>query len=325
MSCFDIYRDHYNGIDEHKPLGTLADDVTGEGCILPRHLIKMYNDKVPSTREFISGVNCSIKNTDNQNESHLTPDDNGCRLKLSDMRKDQANNVLANLQSIYDKNVIDRIEELKLERNKRRTAYRNTRRNFNNLNVQLSNVVRDYQLKVAESNFLQREKRQLQNEQQRESEQLKTVLAEIEAAKESARAETTNLQTIVKTADDFLNFVCMIQHCDYQGVKNTYTPGYYSPLRNVQGVSSFVIPPGMQVKIYTELNYNGQNATLEFGDHDTKRCLVKQQYQHTDTKFRGKIPFEFTETKTFNDNVKSIEVQKIDSVLKYVDDWTGKI
>jgi len=343
MSCFVTYKGKYNTLDQNKSLGTLADDVTGDGCILPRHLIKMFNTKVPGTEELISVTNCALKNANTREAIQLETDENGCRVNFSNMDQSQAAKVLTSLQTIYDKNVKDRIAELTVERDKRRAAYSNTVNEFTQLDNQVKKIIQDYNTNISESNVLQTRKRELQSQQRSEFNLLNQVREQIQSETQVASSEIGNLESSVLSADEFLKFVCITQHCDYNGIKNTFTPGLYSPLPNVEGLSAIVIPPGMQITLWTDLNYSGETITLTHKDFDKKTCLVNAKYNHTLTSFmdmsvpqppvRGriippilkKIPFSAVHKKSFNDNVKSVEVQKVDSILNYIDAWNGTI
>ena len=328
MSCFDIYKKQYNTVEKHKPLGTLADDVSGEGCILPRHLIRMFNDKVPGTEELISVTNCTLKNANTRESIQLQTDENGCRVKMAKLNRDKISKTLDALQTVYDKNVTDRITELTAERDRRKKAYEDTLSEFTTLDNQLKGLIRNYNNQISQSNLLQQEKRNLQVEQRNEVKALNQIRESIQSETHVAGAETGNLQSRVLAADDFLKFVCITQHCDYKGIKNTFTPGLYSPIP-VQGLSAIVIPPGMQIKLWTDLNYSGETVTLDYKDFEKKKCLenAKYNYKHTDYVKVGNqsLPRFTILTKNFNDNVKSVEVQKIKSILEYIEDWNGTI
>jgi len=341
MSCFDVYRSQNGDIPFPKVLGTLADDASGESCILPRSLVKLYSDHA-NTSEFLSINDCKLTNANTRETTQLQQDIAGCRFNLSNVDQNQSRKALESLQTIYDKNIQDRIKELTEERDRWKAAYETTLSSFKTLESNLTSTLNTYYNAVTESNDLDREKKRLQAEEQRLIDVLANVKNQIQQRKSEAEQTVNNLRSTIDRADDYLSFVCVSQHCDYEGVQNTLRPGLYPSLPDVQGVSGFIIPPGMQVKIWEHQRYAGATATLDFTS-DAKRCLSKLDKVVNFSKLipspsrrlgrriaRAKNENAFTTEKvktifSFNDNVKSAEVQKVASVGDFLDKWNGQI
>ncbi len=329
MSCFNVYRNNNGQVDNPKALGTLSDDASGNTCILPRSLIKLYSDRVDGASNFLSINDCTLANVNTRETTQLQQSIAGCHISLSSNNRDDVAKTLDSLQTVYDKNVTDRILELTTKRNAVKAAYETTLSNFSSLESNLTSILNSYYAAVTESNELSRDKKQLQHDEKVLLNELDTLKAEIPKRRLEADKTTAWLNSTVDEADSNLNFVCVCQHCDYGGDQATMFPGVYSKMPNIAGVSAFVIPPGMRVTIWEQNNYGGKHAVLT-NNTPAKKCLLHlDKYVQVPT-FRknhlGKFEIGYDSKKSsFNDNVKSAEVAKIASVADFIDKWDKQL
>jgi len=282
MSCFKNYQNAYSNLTfDPKILGTLTDDYTGgAACVLPKHIMQTFSDKGaidfinPSTCEFISPIT--------NNTINLKPTDTGCRIDFSNMTRGEADSNMQVIGDIYYKNVREKILALVAERDQRREAYGFTRSNFDEKNDKLNATLQDYYKEVSDSNFLIRERDQLRKTQAQLAERLKALREEIPKQIKEADRQIDILNNTIKKADNYLKFVTVCEHIDYQGMKQTLKPNAYmyydtrwsddqvnqikndvvGRIANAIGISSIVIPPGMTARIWSDRNYSGQETLL---------------------------------------------------------------
>jgi hypothetical protein len=299
MSCYQVYKTQYqDAVDIPKVLGTFADDYTGgTACILPYKVVTTFQDK--SASDFISASKCEFQHPSDPSKSlKLDPTKTGCRIDFATQTRDEARGKLEILQSLYDKNVIERKLAMQAELNRKYEELSITQSNFDTKKKKLDETVQTYYRNVADSNALIKERNELRVTQAYEQARLKKIRETITIEKKRADITVDNLNKTIGQGDSFINFVAVAEHPYYDGQKVTLTPQIYKwakpaiskwgwgktitiDKKGVFDISSIIIPPGMTVKIWTGFNYSGEQYKLDHNDAK-KSHLVQITYKTTE-------------------------------------------
>lgn len=287
MTCINNYKNSYsNVVDYPRVLGSFADDYTGgSACVLPYKIINTFHDK--SAKDFITPARCEFSHPANPDRIvKLDPTDTGCRIDFSNKSRDEMRRQLEVIQALYDKNVVEKRLALEALLNYEYESLRITQSNFDTKKRALDETTSAYVRAVADSNALVRERDLLRSTQMSVAAQLKQVKMDISDARNQAEIVVDNVNKTIKTADDFLNFVAVCEHVNYDGTKVTLRPQIYKWTNF--GMSSIIIPPGMTARIWVGENYDGASEKL---DHTTSKRTNFVELKFKETKYKE----EFTQ------------------------------
>jgi hypothetical protein len=307
----------------------MADNLSSfQGCVLPSETMKTLNISVTNN-------NCTLPNIQNNYNLVYTSDgilsmnpqvqtqqikkgqgiypSKGC---LYNFENGNTNEMIENVSSVIDssnKQELARLNQLivdlKNDCNEIDRLIGNENKNLteaiNKLNIQI-NVCKKYKIDISYYNSLTTD---IKNKINIETNNLSVANSQYQ---ESIRSG----QFMVKKCNMDIKHCFAYQDCNYSGTKKKIF-GYIGNLQKYgfNSISSFQIPPGIEVRVFDDLEYIGGNsmfvAPLNSRGLD-KACLVDDEYtqqiMNKDNTLGGLSIV--TAKRNWNDNIRSIRIRR---------------
>ncbi len=334
MSCISTYNSLYGDgaaqEDNLKILGSIVDDGSGEACVIPKMNMQLFEDTVPGIRDTFSFDTCKV------GQYQLDKLETGCRINLKDMGRDEAKVMMTSIQAAYEKNVMDKIRKLTAERDRIKKEYETNLAAVKKKTNDVNDTLGSYFTELNTSNTLAAQKVTLREELTDRGNELASLKLTCEDMKKALDEMKVLLNKKVDEADKYLGFVTFYQDCDYKGSGKTLTVGSYTPEPDLKGISSTIIPPGIQLQLWTNANFQGSSKILSKDSPREHRLCLKNLKEHFIVPFvtagmaisnsiKKKKAEKRYRNANFNDNVRSIQITRVQSVGDFIDTWDPEL